>query len=323
MTSRFARRRQSTDELTLDVTAKTYRYLDEKRRRDDARRAAHFGALRSRRPRLPRRLSACGGGNDDLRAYIDEVKARPGGRIEPLPQVQPAPHVRVRAPASRRSPFTPDAPQRRVSTRSERRRRARSESAARIPRAVSARHAAHGRHARRSSARASAWCRRRTASCTASRSAITWDRTTAASWRSRIQRFNWWRSSPTVSAGTWSDPRRLAWPIEAQGSLGSEPYEYVSARPSRELRPVATSTLGGAAVLLALALSAFVRARRSRRALLERDRRAAAAGAQVELQAAHERPGAGADELHDRRSRAHLARPAEHDARARRRAART
>jgi Tfp pilus assembly protein PilP len=36
-------------------------------------------------------LSACGGGHNDLRAYIDEVKARPGGRIEPLPQVQPAP----------------------------------------------------------------------------------------------------------------------------------------------------------------------------------------------------------------------------------------
>ena len=36
-------------------------------------------------------LSACGGANDDLRAYIDEVKARLGGRIEPLPQVQPAP----------------------------------------------------------------------------------------------------------------------------------------------------------------------------------------------------------------------------------------
>ena len=32
-------------------------------------------------------LSACSGGNDDLRAYIDQVKARPGGRIEPLPQV--------------------------------------------------------------------------------------------------------------------------------------------------------------------------------------------------------------------------------------------
>ena len=60
-------------------------------------------------------LSACGGANDDLRAYIDEVKARPGGRIEPVPQVQPAPTFVYEA-GSRRSPFQPDAPQRRVST---------------------------------------------------------------------------------------------------------------------------------------------------------------------------------------------------------------
>jgi type IV pilus assembly protein PilP len=59
-------------------------------------------------------LSACGGANDDLRAYIDEVKAREGGRIEPLPQVQPAPTFVYEA-GSRRSPFLPDTPQRRVS----------------------------------------------------------------------------------------------------------------------------------------------------------------------------------------------------------------
>jgi type IV pilus assembly protein PilP len=59
-------------------------------------------------------LSACGSANDDLRAYIDEVKARPGGRIEPLPQVQPAPTFAYE-PGVRRSPFMPDAPQRRVS----------------------------------------------------------------------------------------------------------------------------------------------------------------------------------------------------------------
>ena len=59
-------------------------------------------------------LSACGGANDDLRAYIDEVKARPGGRIDPLPQIQPAPTF-VYEPGVRRSPFMPDAPQRRVS----------------------------------------------------------------------------------------------------------------------------------------------------------------------------------------------------------------
>ena len=59
-------------------------------------------------------LSACGGRDNDLRAYIDEVKARPGGRIEPLPPVEPAPTYAYE-PGSRRSPFTPDAPQRRLS----------------------------------------------------------------------------------------------------------------------------------------------------------------------------------------------------------------
>ena len=59
-------------------------------------------------------LSACGGANDDLRAYIDEVKARPGGRIEPLPPLEPAPTF-VYEQGSRRSPFMPDEPTRRVS----------------------------------------------------------------------------------------------------------------------------------------------------------------------------------------------------------------
>ena len=57
-------------------------------------------------------LSACGGANDDLHTYIDQVKAKPGGRIEPLPQVQPAPTFVYEA-GQRRSPFVPDAPQRR------------------------------------------------------------------------------------------------------------------------------------------------------------------------------------------------------------------
>jgi type IV pilus assembly protein PilP len=60
-------------------------------------------------------LSACSGANDDLREYIDEVKARPGGRIEPLPQIQPPPTF-VYQPGARRSPFVPDPPQRRVSS---------------------------------------------------------------------------------------------------------------------------------------------------------------------------------------------------------------
>jgi type IV pilus assembly protein PilP len=58
-------------------------------------------------------LSGCGGANDDLRAYIDEVKARPGGRIEPLPPVEPAPTFAYEA-GTRRSPFMPDAPERRA-----------------------------------------------------------------------------------------------------------------------------------------------------------------------------------------------------------------
>lgn len=58
-------------------------------------------------------LGGCGGEMDDLRAYIDDVKARPGGRIEPLPQIRPAPSF-VYEPGSRRSPFMPDTPQRRV-----------------------------------------------------------------------------------------------------------------------------------------------------------------------------------------------------------------
>jgi type IV pilus assembly protein PilP len=59
-------------------------------------------------------LAACGGSNSDLQAYIDEVKARPGGRIDPLPQVEPAPTFAYEA-GSRRSPFMPDTPQRRMS----------------------------------------------------------------------------------------------------------------------------------------------------------------------------------------------------------------
>lgn len=51
----------------------------------------------------------CGGGNDDLLDYIDEVKARPGGRIEPLPQIKPYETFTYEA-QSLRSPFVPDSP---------------------------------------------------------------------------------------------------------------------------------------------------------------------------------------------------------------------
>lgn len=57
-------------------------------------------------------LAACGGSSDDLDAYINEVKARPGGRIEPLPEITPYEVYSYLADAEGiRSPFTPDTPQ--------------------------------------------------------------------------------------------------------------------------------------------------------------------------------------------------------------------
>lgn len=59
-------------------------------------------------------LAGCSSDMRDLQAYIDSVKARPGGRIEPLPEIRPAPTFTYEA-GDRRSPFMPDTPQQRVS----------------------------------------------------------------------------------------------------------------------------------------------------------------------------------------------------------------
>jgi len=49
---------------------------------------------------------------DDLDSYINEVKARPGGRIEPLPEITPYEVFTYVADAEgMRSPFVPDTPQ--------------------------------------------------------------------------------------------------------------------------------------------------------------------------------------------------------------------
>lgn len=57
-------------------------------------------------------LAACGSDMDDLDQYINEVKARPGGRIEPLPEITPYEVFTYIADAeSVRSPFVPDTPQ--------------------------------------------------------------------------------------------------------------------------------------------------------------------------------------------------------------------
>ena len=60
-------------------------------------------------------LAACGSNQADLQAYIDQVKARPGGAIEPLPEIRPAPSYEY-VPGDRRSPFMPDAPQQLLSS---------------------------------------------------------------------------------------------------------------------------------------------------------------------------------------------------------------
>jgi type IV pilus assembly protein PilP len=57
-------------------------------------------------------LAACGGDMDDLDSYINGVKARPGGRIEPLPEITPYEVFTYIADAEGvRSPFVPDTPQ--------------------------------------------------------------------------------------------------------------------------------------------------------------------------------------------------------------------
>lgn len=54
-------------------------------------------------------LTACGGGMQDLEQYIAEVKERPGGRIEPLPQIKPYETFDYSV-QNQRSPFVQDRP---------------------------------------------------------------------------------------------------------------------------------------------------------------------------------------------------------------------
>lgn len=56
-------------------------------------------------------LYGCGSDMDDLDKYINDVKARPGGRIEPLPEIKPYEVFTYIADAEGiRSPFIPDQP---------------------------------------------------------------------------------------------------------------------------------------------------------------------------------------------------------------------
>jgi len=57
-------------------------------------------------------VAGCGGDMDELDAYINEVKARPGGRIDPLPEItQYVDFAYIADAQGFRSPFQPDTPQ--------------------------------------------------------------------------------------------------------------------------------------------------------------------------------------------------------------------
>lgn len=57
-------------------------------------------------------LSACSADMDELDAYINEIKSKPGGRIEPLPEITPYETFTYTADVEQlRSPFQPDTPQ--------------------------------------------------------------------------------------------------------------------------------------------------------------------------------------------------------------------
>jgi len=54
-------------------------------------------------------LAGCGNDNQELRAKIEEIKAKPGGRIEPLPEVKPY-ETFAYGVADQRSPFEAGTP---------------------------------------------------------------------------------------------------------------------------------------------------------------------------------------------------------------------
>jgi type IV pilus assembly protein PilP len=58
--------------------------------------------------------AGCSNDMSDLMTYVDQVKTRPGGRIEPLPQIKPY-ETHAYSAEDLRSPFQPDLPQQRSS----------------------------------------------------------------------------------------------------------------------------------------------------------------------------------------------------------------
>src|ERR1700679_374310 len=97
------------DNLTMDVTAKTYRYIEDQGggARPDVRQISGIGVIGVVLAALV--ASGCSGGQSDLQKWIEATKKKPGGRIQPLPEVKPY-ETYVYAAANLRSPFQPQGP---------------------------------------------------------------------------------------------------------------------------------------------------------------------------------------------------------------------
>ncbi|HZJ81142.1 MAG TPA: pilus assembly protein PilP, partial [Guyparkeria sp.] len=52
-------------------------------------------------------LAGCAQGMSDLEQKVAELKARPGGKIEPIPEIKPQPKYAYSVPAEIRTPFMP------------------------------------------------------------------------------------------------------------------------------------------------------------------------------------------------------------------------
>ncbi|HSH85359.1 MAG TPA: pilus assembly protein PilP [Guyparkeria sp.] len=52
-------------------------------------------------------LAGCAQGMNDLEQKVAELKARPGGKIEPIPEIKPQPKYAYSVPAEIRTPFMP------------------------------------------------------------------------------------------------------------------------------------------------------------------------------------------------------------------------
>jgi len=100
------------DNLTMDVTAKTYRYIEDEGGARPAKKKAEGDVRNTRNAGVTGVVLAglvaagCSGGQSDLQKWIEATKKKPGGRIQALPEVKPY-ETYVYSASKARSPFQP------------------------------------------------------------------------------------------------------------------------------------------------------------------------------------------------------------------------